>query len=495
MDQWKNLEEVLGQLVSKGAVEVHEDGEWLASLVGFRSEIRTQGKQTLIHLWSPKTSFVRRILRVSACESDHIRLEVQRFGLAKPARLEFLGAPRPRTAARIGREQFKARFARMLAEQFPDAHVESLTTAPDLKRSFSAVYTRALMSEGRSWWAVMAAAPSENSVAFDGILSFGLLWLDWTRLHAERRTIQGLRLFLPEGQTRVTMERARALSPAVGLEVFEFAEPSFQVQRVEASGRGNVESWLVPRRDAEFALAAASETIHRVRALLPQDAEAVEVSVPAGTRDICFRFRGLEFARQSEGQMYCGLGDERRLVNGPEAPELVHLLARLAQRRDCLSSGTNDPLYRAAPERWLETMVRAEPTRLDACLDPGHLYSQVPALAAGERGIIDLLGVTRAGRLVVIELKASEDLQLPLQAVDYWLRVRRHLVEGDFQRYGYFQGVELRPDAPLIWLVAPNLRFHPANEVQLRYFLPDVWFARIGLNENWRRGLRVVFRQ
>ena len=96
---------------------------------------------------------------------------------------------------------------------------------------------------------------------------------------------------------------------------------------------------------------------------------------------------------------------------------------------------------------------------------------------------------------MVIELKASEDLQLPLQAVDYWLRVRRHLVEGDFQRYGYFQGVELRPDAPLIWLVAPSLRFHPANEVQLRYFLPDVWFARIGLNENWRRGLRVVFRQ
>jgi hypothetical protein len=37
--------------------------------------------------------------------------------------------------------------------------------------------------------------------------------------------------------------------------------------------------------------------------------------------------------------------------------------------------------------------------------------------------------------LVVIELKASEDIQMPVPAVDYWLRVRRHLRDGDFQEY------------------------------------------------------------
>lgn len=270
MDQWKNLEQALGHLVSTGAVEVHEDGEWLASLVGFRSEIRTQGKQTLIHLWSPETSFVRRILRISACESTRIPLEVQKFGVGKSARLEFLGTAHPRTAIRIGREQFKARFARMLAEQFPDGQVESLTTAADLKRSFSALYTRGVMSEGRSSWAVMAAAPSESSIVCDGILSFGLLWLDWTRQHAQRRVMEGLRLFLPESQTRVTMERARMLSREVNLEVFEFSEHDLRVRRVEASGRGNVESSLAPHREGELALAAARETIHRVRALLPK---------------------------------------------------------------------------------------------------------------------------------------------------------------------------------------------------------------------------------
>lgn len=494
MDQWKNLEQALGRLVSAGNVEVREDGQWLASLAGFQSEVRTQGKQTLIHLWSTETSLVRRILRISSCESNSIQLEVQKFGAGKPARLEFLGAARPRTTVRIGREQFKARFSRVLAEQFPDASVESLTTAADLKRSFSALYTRGMMTEGRSSWAVMAAAPSENSTTSDGILSFGLLWLDWSRKHSSRRPIEGLRLFLPQGQSRVTMERARALNSSVSLEVYQFGKHDLRIQRVEASGRGNVESWLTPRKDVELVLAAADDVIKCVKSLLPQDPRAVEISVPAGTSEICFRFRGLEFARHIDGKMYCGFGDDRRPVSGPDAPEVALLLTRLAEKRSSSNANANDPLYRAAPERWLETVIRSDPARLDAHLVPDHLYSQVPALAAGERGIIDLLGVTRDGRLVVIELKASEDLHLPLQAIDYLLRVRRHLAEGDFQRYGYFQGIEIKPDPPLIWLVAPSLRFHPANEIQMRYFCPDLRISRIGLGENWRHSLQVTFR-
>ncbi|HTP44638.1 MAG TPA: hypothetical protein VMJ13_08735, partial [Candidatus Acidoferrum sp.] len=122
-------------------------------------------------------------------------------------------------------------------------------------------------------------------------------------------------------------------------------------------------------------------------------------------------------------------------------------------------------------------------------------YSQVPALAAGDRGVLDLLGVTRRGRLVVIELKASEDIQLPIQAVDYWLRVRRHQRDGDFQRFGYFSGIELDPKPPLVWLVAPGLRFHPATDALLRYLGPEIDITRIGVNENWRRGIKVIFRQ
>ena len=496
MDEWNELELALGRLTESGAVEVHEDGEWLAELDGFRWEVRRRGKQALIHLWSAETNLVRTIQRIAATESGRIELEVQRFGKAKPARLDFLQNATPRAAARISREQFRARFGRMLAEQFPDARVESLTTAADLKRSFSPLYTRGIMSEGKASWAVMGVAPSEGSAAFEGLLSFGLLWLDWARSHSARRAVEGLRLFLPEGQSRITLERSHALRASAGLEVFEFGERDWRVHRAEISGRGNIESWLTPRRDIESALSAAQDVLRRIRALLPNEPEVIEATVASGAREVALRFRGLEFARWSNGQVYFGLGDQRRLLAGDAGwAGLKTLLERLSLKRSPLSSDTKDPLYRAAPERWLETMVLAEPSRLDAQMDTRFLYSQVPALAAGDRGVIDLLGVTRQGRLVVIELKASEDLQLPMQAVDYWLRVRRHLAEGDFHSFGYFSGIELRADAPLIWLAAPSLRFHPSNETVLTYLSPEIQATRIGVSENWRRGLRVVLRQ
>lgn len=496
MDEIAELEQALGRLTESGPVEVHEDGEWLAGLDGFRWEIRRKGKQALIHLWSTETNLVRTIQRVAANDTGRIQLEVQRFGRAKPARLHFLLKDTPRNAARITREQFKVLFGRMLAEQFPDARVESLTTAADLKRSFSPLYTRGIMTEGKTSWAVMGVSPSEASAAFEGILSFGLLWLDWVRSHAERRAIEGLRLFFPEGQSRITLERAHALRPSVGLDVFEFSEPDGRVRRADISARGNVESWLTPRREIEGTLATAQDVVERIRTLLPEEPEVIEATVAPGTHEIALRFRGLEFARYAEGQIRYGLRDERRLLSGEAGwRELKSLLLRLSLKRSPASSDTKDPLYRAAPERWLETMVLKEPSRLGAQLDTRCLYSQVPALAAGDRGVMDLLGVTRQGRLVVIEFKASEDLQLPMQAVDYWLRVRRHLTEGDFHSFGYFNGVELCSDAPLLWLVAPSLRFHSSNEIVLRYLSPELQVTRIGVSENWRRGLRVVLRQ
>jgi hypothetical protein len=53
---------------------------------------------------------------------------------------------------------------------------------------------------------------------------------------------------------------------------------------------------------------------------------------------------------------------------------------------------------------------------------------------------VQRFGRSKPGR---IERKASEDIQMPMQAVDYWLRVRRHQQAGDFQRNGYFSGLEI----------------------------------------------------
>lgn len=149
---------------------------------------------------------------------------------------------------------------------------------------------------------------------------------------------------------------------------------------------------------------------------------------------------------------------------------------------------------RGHPEQWLESQVRTSLRRIDPSLLPEPVYGQVPAFAATAHGLIDLLAADAGGRVSVIELKASEDIHLPLQALDYWMRVRWHLQRGDFASAGYFPGVELRAEPPRLLLVAPALMVHPTNEVVLRYFSPDVGVERIGVGIEWHKSLRVLLR-
>jgi hypothetical protein len=495
MNDFAGLDRALNQIASSGAAEVREDGRWLADLSGLHFEFRQEGKNSLIHLWSAERNLTRRVVRVKETTDKHIILEVQRFGRKTPGSLEFIRKDSPRSPGRISREQFRATLQRILAESFPDATIESLTAAPDLEHSFSGLYVRGRMHLDTREWALLAAAPGESAAAIDGMLAFGILWLDWVRNRGGNRAVVGLRLFVPEGASGALRARASALSPSARTEIFELSGVDGRMRKIEASDTGNLESWLVFRHEADSTLAQAGESIARVRSLALHHPNAIGTRVPAGTNEVSFSFRGLEFARWSKDGIFFGLGDSREPLTKATQSKLERLIRSLELHRSALAEEKNHSLFRAAPERWLETIVREDPSKLDAQLDPDHLYAQTPALAAGDRGVLDLLGVTNRGRLVVIELKASEDIQLPLQAVDYWLRVRRHQREGDFQRFGYFAGIQLSPDPPLVWLVAPGLRFHSATDILLKYLSPEIQVTRIGLGENWRRGLKVIFRQ
>src|ERR1035441_10682848 len=105
------------------------------------------------------------------------------------------------------------------------------------------------------------------------------------------------------------------------------------------------------------------------------------------------------------------------------------------------------------------------------------------------RAVIDLLGITRDGRLAVIELKAAEDFHLPVQGLDYWARVRWHHRRGDFQRAGYFPGRILSERDPILILAAPALHVHTTTATMLRYFSPELEWKLIGLDERWRDGI------
>jgi hypothetical protein len=497
MNDWSELDRAIGAMAASGSTEVREDGEWLAELGALHCEFRPEGKNPLVHLWSAERNLTRRILRVREQSQDRIVLEVRRFGSAKPGKLEFLRTDSPRAAGRITREQFRARLRRILAERFPDATVDSLTTSPDLEHSFSGVYVRGRMHEGPREWALMAVSSDESAVAIEGVLAFGILWLDYAREHARNRPVEGLRLLVPDGSSRPLLERAAALSSTARVEVFELREEDEQIQKMDQTDAGNTESWLMPHREMESALADAREAAGRVHAIalhMQPAGDEIGFHLMPGSCDVALSFRGMQFGRWSRSGIFFGLGDSDEKLTEATEPALDLLMRRLDLYRSPLASETTHPIHRAAPERWIETLVLQDPMRLDAHLDSTHLYSQLPALSAGDRGVLDLLGVTRQGRLVVIELKASEDMQLPIQAVDYWLRVRRHQREGDFERCGYFAGKEIDPKPPLLWLAAPGLRFHSATDTLLKYLSPEIQVTRIGLSENWRRGLKVIFR-
>ena len=167
----------------RGPAEVHENGEWLAALDGLQYEVRSQGDAALLHLWSltakpgaARRACCRAISRASRSGSLAVRARAL-------AQLEFVAAGANRTR-RVGREQFRSRLRQLLSDRFPDEIVDSLATGADLHHSISGSYTRGLMHRGADAFAVLSAGPSEESATIDGILTFGLIWLD---LHAQSR--------------------------------------------------------------------------------------------------------------------------------------------------------------------------------------------------------------------------------------------------------------------------------------------------------------------
>jgi len=295
--------------------------------------------------------------------------------------------------------------------------------------------------------------------------------------------------------TAATAQRSKALDRSLNLEILKFDAATETLRQIDTKDAGNLE-YTFPRLDNQEALlAVAWPGIVHVMNLVSEASRVIEaVSLP-GTNEVALRFRGLEFARWNSGVVRYGLGNTLRTLTRGRVADLAKLIRELLRYRSPESTKTAHHIYRAAPERWMETHIIAAPDCLDASLDPKYLYSQLMSAAGADRGVADLLGVTRQGRLALIELKASEDIQLPLQALDYWLRVSRHHADGDFQRLGYLRGVILDPRPPVLWLVAPGFQFHSSTGLLLNFASPEAEISQIGLNENWRKSLMVIFRR
>jgi hypothetical protein len=122
-------------------------------------------------------------------------------------------------------------------------------------------------------------------------------------------------------------------------------------------------------------LASAQDAVNSVSAIVPGAADTIETRVIPRAREVSLCFRGLEFARYTKDGIFFGLGEKKERLTEERQPALDRLVGQLDLHRNSLAADTKHRLYRAAPERWLETLLLEDPTCLDACLDPRFLYS------------------------------------------------------------------------------------------------------------------------
>ncbi len=439
----------------------------------------------VLEVWNDERNLSRRITGIGSDDGGRLELEIERFG-KRPGQMTLMeNAASIEARRRNSRITYRERFRRSVLRQFPGWRLSQISTEADLEHSLSPTFPRALVRRGAVAWAAIGAGPESD---VDGVLTFGLIWLDYLRAREKRHTIEGLALFLPEGRERTTCLRLLWMnSHAAQFTVFVQFEDGFE-DRADLSDYGNLETHLdrctrpCPDRSEQAVQWAGelSKVDHVERILRPDGSES-------------FRVRGLEFARLGANGLAFGL-ETRRTATASNVREIASLAQGIAQFRSASAADRVHPLYSRNPEGWLESTVRAHLQEIDATLEQEPVYGQVPAFTAGDRGVIDLLGIDNGGRLAVIELKASEDIHLPLQALDYWMRVRWHTDRGEFAANGYFPGRMVQSGAPRLLLIAPSLGFHPTNETVLRYFNPTIAVERIGLGLDWRKSIKVMFR-
>ncbi len=446
----------------------------------------TRGR-LMVQAWDEHRNIVRRVVGLHKERPGRLELSIERFG-RRPGLLTLADRSRPRNHAvseQARRATFREQFRRSLLRQFPGWKLAHLSSEAVLEHSLSPVYPRALVHRGGTGWAAIAAPVDSGSST--GVLAFGLIWLDYLRKRERRITIEGLVLLLPEGSQQTTCLRLHCLNPkAVRFQIFLYAPDGYE-QRVDPNDYGNLQTRLEIRRSGP----ESQKVDARILEALDELPETERIPCPDGS--ISYRVRGIEFARYSAGELLLGI-DRKRRVKVPALDEVRALAAELARLRRAQASDRNHSLFTRKPEAWLESQVRAHLEVIDPTLISSPVYGEVPAFAAGERGVLDLLAADHRGRLTVLELKAAADPQLPMQALDYWIRVRQHTRTGEFSRKGYFPGVSLSAEAPRLLLVAPSLEFHSTTEILLRYFRPEIDVDRIGVTMDWKREVNVVFR-
>ena len=510
-----NAPDELEKARSRIALLIGAHGEWFYSRVGeslsltlSRSEFdfRVSQGRLIFSCWSERGTINWRVVGWEWTD-ERLRLDVTRRMGAERAVLELV----PRASASAISEVVSAarrenceRMALLACAKARGAKVLRARLSPGARRGQPGRYARILLRLPFERIAVTGTVAEASAHDVDAFLSAALVWFLRLSDAAREPYIQKLWLIVQKERVEATVERLALLKDHLrrAITLYEIDDrmqeiaPVPMLNRAELWAKKDRTRFRSPPVETEV-----SETCAYVIALAPH-----AIDVVRARHGETLRFHGLPFARVRRvmglERVWFGIeGSRRRPLDESTEQEWIKLLRELAEHRHALADDRQHALYKALPEAWLESLLRRDITQLDPGLIIAPLHAQFRASqeargAGGGGGTrpVDLLALRRDGRLVVIELKVSEDREHVMQGADYWRQVEAHRRQGHITRARLFGDAVIRDEPPLVYLVAPTLSFHRSFNTLAQAIDPEIEIYRFDINEDWRSGVRVMRR-
>ncbi len=375
--------------------------------------------------------------------------------------------------------------------------IESALLSPGMRRDQPGRYARIVLRRPQERIAVTATVSKSDARNVDSLFSSALLWFNRLQSRPKRPYIEKLLIVVEHNILEAARQRHVLLRESLRqrIDLWEIDEAWQQLEAVRPWERKNL--WR--HRLRQFPAVPEEAPVERVQQIVALAPHAIDVV--SARHGQTLRYHGLPFARvrrvMDRDRIWFGIeGSRRRLLDDYHEPEWAKLFRDLESHRHRDCPDKRHWFYRAAGEAWLESILRRDISKLDPGLIVAPLHAQFRTSHGGPTGArpIDLLALRHDGRLAVIELKVNEDREHVFQGVDYWRRVEAHRRRGHISTAKLFGEREISDESPLVYLVAPTLRFHPSFATLSRTIAPDIEVYRFDINEGWRGGVRVVRR-
>ncbi len=498
-------------LLATAALELWIDDQYVCALTRAAYEFTVEWGKFIFSWWDETHSQNWRVMNY-ALTAGEVRLRATRgWGHALTTvvlrdQAAWQAAQAERNAPlTVKRQSYAEALPLWLTKHFTTAHIERVMSGKRRQRHWAIGYVKVRLRIGAENALAIGVSAEEEQSVIDGVVAAGLVWLtesNGVRPPADRAT--RLIFFVPEKRAATILERLTFLNAKhsdARIECFTVNQTTGELTPVTIATQPELLSAHTPALQWPQSIELTPPQRHWVERIVALAPEVIELrSATTAQSSARLLWHGLEFARvhltgRAEFGVAGVIGYERQSLTESSFAALQRFVTELGENRCAKPADRRHPLYRLRPEAWLESCLRRDITALngviDIALDERFVYSQIPAWQAESRSVLDLLTVTREGRLAIIEIKESEDGQLPLQGLDYWWRIEQARLRGELAAHGLFPEIELADQSPILLLVAPRLRFHRSFTCVAKFISPEIEAFRIGLNTNWREVVRV----